>query len=82
MSVAQFVFSSIFGQIHVIECFITCYKTFDANFSCRGYQYAVGQTYTLDPEQTLKIYETGFHFSVVSSIVLSNAQVRARSMPK
>lgn len=27
---------------------VTAYKGFDSNWQCRGFQYAVGQTYTMD----------------------------------
>lgn len=38
---------------------VTAYKGFDANWQCRGFQYAIGQTYTMDGE--VKACERGFH---------------------
>ena len=38
---------------------VTAFKAFDADFSCRGFQYAVGQTYNHDGE--IAICHYGFH---------------------
>lgn len=38
------------------------YKAFDQNMQCRGFQYEVGKTYTLENPEDLKLCSTGFHF--------------------
>lgn len=38
---------------------VTAYKGFDENWQCRGFQYAIGQTYTMDGE--VKACHRGFH---------------------
>ena len=38
---------------------IVAYKAFDANFKCRGFQYAPGMSYHIDGE--VKLCENGFH---------------------
>ena len=40
------------------------YKVFNSDWTCRGFQYEVGKTYTLDVEKEgeLKLCNAGFHF--------------------
>ena len=38
------------------------YKAFDSDMTCRGFQYEIGETYTLEDPDSLKICESGFHF--------------------
>lgn len=38
------------------------YKAFDADWTCRGFQYEIGKTYELPEGAELKICESGFHF--------------------
>ena len=38
------------------------YKAFDADWTCRGFQYEIGKTYELPEGQELKVCESGFHF--------------------
>jgi hypothetical protein len=40
---------------------ITAYKGLDQDFRCRGFQYAVGETYRLDGEAPARCTERGFH---------------------
>ena len=39
---------------------ITGYKAFDADFTCRDYQYEVGKTF--EHEGEIRLYQEGFHF--------------------
>lgn len=38
------------------------YKAFNSDLTCRGFQYEIGKTYTLEEPKKLKICENGFHF--------------------
>ena len=38
------------------------YKAFNCDLTCRGFQYEIGGTYTLEEPDKLKICENGFHF--------------------
>lgn len=38
------------------------FKAFDSDMTCRGFQYEIGETYTLEEPDKLKICESGFHF--------------------
>lgn len=38
------------------------YKAFDADWTCRGFQYEIGKTYELPEGEELEICESGFHF--------------------
>ena len=38
-----------------------CYKGFDKNMQCRGYQYKEGETYELPEGEEAKLCESGFH---------------------
>lgn len=38
------------------------FKAFNSDLTCRGFQYEVGETYTLDDPDSLEICESGFHF--------------------
>ena len=38
---------------------LIAYKAFDENMQCRGYQYAVGETYTHDGR--VEMCSSGFH---------------------
>lgn len=38
------------------------YKAFNSDLTCRGFQYEIGGTYTLEKPDKLKICENGFHF--------------------
>ena len=39
------------------------YKAFENDLSCRGFQYEIGRTYTVDGE--IGLCENGFHICVV-----------------
>lgn len=41
------------------ETWITAYKAFDSDFSCRGFKYELGQTYEMDGP--VELCERGFH---------------------
>jgi hypothetical protein len=43
----------------VAETIITAYKGFDADWSCRGFKYAIGETYSMDGK--IAACERGFH---------------------
>ena len=38
-----------------------CYKGFDKNMQCRGYQYKEGETYEMPEGEEAKLCESGFH---------------------
>lgn len=38
------------------------YKAFNSDLTCRGFEYEIGGTYTLEKPDKLKICENGFHF--------------------
>lgn len=38
------------------------YKAFNSDLTCRGFQYEIGETYTLDDPDSLEICKSGFHF--------------------
>lgn len=38
------------------------YKAFNCDLTCRGFQYEIGETYTLDDPDSLEICKSGFHF--------------------
>lgn len=38
------------------------YKAFNSNLTCRGFQYKIGETYTLEDPDNLEICKSGFHF--------------------
>ena len=46
------------------------YKAFNHNLTCRGFQYEVGQTYTID-SQEIQLCSKGFHFCQVPIDVLN-----------
>ena len=46
------------------------YKGFKSDLTCRGFQYEIGKTYTMDP-QDIKLCSNGFHFCQIPIDVLT-----------
>ena len=40
---------------------VKCWKGFDSNLKCLGFQYEVGKTYEIDNEESVELCKTGFH---------------------